>query len=128
MAESYHGRGRSKRTGTGGKRRPHRDKTLAELGGPFSATKVAGEDQRKIVRGRGGMAKVKLIKAAFANVVTKEGTKKSAIKRVLESPDNRHYARMNIITKGCVIETELGKAKVTNRVSQDGVVNAVLLA
>jgi small subunit ribosomal protein S8e len=35
--------------------------------------------------------------------------------------------RRNIITKGAVIKTELGDAKVTNRPGQDGLINAVLL-
>ena len=40
---------------------------------------------------------------------------------------NRYFTRANIITLGAVLETELGKARVTNRPSQDGVVNAVLI-
>ncbi len=128
MVEAFHGRGRTKRGGTGGKRKKHGDKSLSALGGPFAATKVAAQDARKASHTRGGGAKVKLKKAGFANVLTKEGMKKAKIKRVLESPDNRHYARMNIITKGCIIETDLGKAKVTSRPGQTGVVNAVLVA
>ena len=61
------------------------------------------------------------------NVVLKDGKmKKVAIKRVVESY-NTEYIRMNIITKGAVVETEVGKVKVTNRVGQDGVVNGVLV-
>jgi len=128
MVESFHGRGRTKRGGTGGKRKPHRGKRLSELGGPFTATKVAEEDVRKNVHTKGGGVKTKLKKAAFANVLTKEGFKKAKIKRVIESPDNRHYARMNVITLGSIIETEVGKARVTSRPGQDGVVNAVLIS
>ena len=128
MAESFHGRGRTKHGGTGGKRKKHADKKLSQAGGPFVATKVAPADVRKLSRIRGGGMKVKLKKAAFANVRTKEGMKKAKIKRVLESPDNRHYARMNVITKGCIIETELGKARVTSRPGQSGVVSAILVS
>ena len=128
MAESFHGRGRTKHGGTGGKRKKHADKKLSQAGGAFAATKVAPSDVRKLSRMRGGKVKVKLKRAAFASVLTKEGMKKSKIKRVLESPDNRHYARMNVITKGCIIETELGKARVTNRPGQTGVVSATLLS
>lgn len=128
MVEAFHGRGRTKHGGTGGKRKKHADKKLSQLGGPFAGTKVAPADVRKLSRTRGGSTKVKLKKAAFANVLTKEGMKKAKIKRVLESGDNRHYARMNIITKGCVIETEIGKARVTSRPGQTGVVNAVLVS
>jgi small subunit ribosomal protein S8e len=34
---------------------------------------------------------------------------------------------MNVITKGAIIETEKGLAKVVSRPGQDGVVNAVLI-
>jgi len=57
-------------------------------------------------------------------------TKKASVtdlKTILESPANRHFVRRNIITKGAVIETPNGKAKVTNRPSQEGFVNAVLI-
>ncbi|MEM4634066.1 MAG: hypothetical protein QW275_02835, partial [Candidatus Anstonellaceae archaeon] len=85
------------------------------------------EDARTVRSGRGGTRKVKLKFAKFANVLTKDGIKKVALRTVLETPDNRHYARQNIITKGAIIDTEIGKIKVTNRVGQDGVVNGKLL-
>ena len=53
--------------------------------------------------------------------------KKAAIKNVIENSSNRHYARANIMTKGAVIETELGKAKITSRPGQEGVINATLI-
>jgi small subunit ribosomal protein S8e len=52
---------------------------------------------------------------------------KSKIKTVKENPANPHYVRMNIITKGAVIETDAGLARVTSRPGQHGVVNAVLI-
>ena len=54
-------------------------------------------------------------------------SKKIEIKNVLETPSNRFLARQNIITKGTIVETELGKAKITNRPSQEGVVNGILI-
>jgi small subunit ribosomal protein S8e len=48
------------------------------------------------------------------------------IVKVLES-HNPEYVRMNIITRGAVVETSLGKVKITNRVGQDGFVNGVLV-
>ncbi|MDD5317592.1 MAG: 30S ribosomal protein S8e [Candidatus ainarchaeum sp.] len=127
MVEEFHGRGRTKRGGTGGKRRAARGKRLAEIGGAFAATKVDKQSVLKKERTLGGGMKGKLKKAAFANVLTKNGFRKAAIKRVLESPDNRHYARMNVITKGSLIETEIGNARVTSRPGQSGLVNAVLV-
>jgi small subunit ribosomal protein S8e len=114
------------RRGTGAKRVKSMDKKLAHVGGVFTATKVADKEVRETRRTRGGGKAPKLKKAAFANVATENGVKKVKILRVLES-HNPEYVRMNIITKGAVIETEIGKVKVTNRVGQDGIVNGVLL-
>jgi len=113
--------------GTGGRRRKFRDKKLAHVGGVFAATKVATKELKVPVRGRGGSIGMKLKKAVTINVVLKDGkTKKLPIKRVLES-HNPEFVRMNIITRGAIVETEAGKVKVTNRVGQDGVVNGVAL-
>jgi small subunit ribosomal protein S8e len=114
-------------SGTGGRRRKFRDKKLAHAGGVFASTRVADKDLKTGVRGRGGSSRVRLKRAAMVNVVMKDGKmKKVAIKRVIES-HNTEYVRMNIITKGAVVETEAGKVRVTNRVGQDGVVNGVLV-
>ncbi|MEM4348031.1 MAG: 30S ribosomal protein S8e [Candidatus Anstonellaceae archaeon] len=126
--ENYHGPSGSTIKGTGGKRGKHNDKKLRMVGGPFTATKVGKQDIRQMQRKRGNTFKVKLKTAHFANVLGKDGKiHKVSIRTVLETPDNRHYARQNIITKGAIIDTELGKAKVINRVGQDGVINARLL-
>ncbi len=114
-------------SGTGGRRRKFRDKKIAHVGGVFSATKVSESESKTSVRKRGGSLRPKIKKAAFVNVITKSGTKKVKIKKLLDS-HNSEYIRMNIITKGAVVETEIGKVKVTNRVGQDGVVNGVLVS
>jgi small subunit ribosomal protein S8e len=125
--ENYHGASGSTIKGTGGKRGHASDKKLRFVGGVFTASRVGKEDLRELKFGRGHIAKVKLRTAKFVNVLTKDGMKKVAVRTVLETPDNRHHARQNIITKGAVIDTEIGKVKVTNRVGQDGVVNGRLL-
>ncbi|MEM3023047.1 MAG: 30S ribosomal protein S8e, partial [Candidatus Bathyarchaeia archaeon] len=48
-------------------------------------------------------------------------------KGVVKNPANVDYQRRGIVTKGAIISTPLGKAKVTSRPGQDGVLNAVLL-
>ncbi|MEM3555168.1 MAG: 30S ribosomal protein S8e [Candidatus Micrarchaeia archaeon] len=125
--EQFHGKPKRKTTGSGKKLRKFRDKRLHEVGGAFTSTKIDEKPLARVERTRGGREKIKLKRASFANVATPQGIKKAKIKSVLESPDNRHHARMNIITKGAVIETEIGKARVTSRPGQHGVVNAVLL-
>ena len=113
-------------SGTGGRREKYRDKKLSHVGGEFTATKASDKDKRTEKRRRGGKTAVKLKKASTVNVVTKEGTKKAKVVRVIES-HNPEYVRMHIITKGAVLETDLGKVRVTNRVGQDGVVNGILV-
>jgi small subunit ribosomal protein S8e len=114
-------------SGTGGRRGKLSDKRLSQIGGVFSATKVSPKDVRQEKRRRGGSKGIRLKKAGFVNVVTKEGAKKAEIVRVVES-HNPEFVRTNIITKGAVLETKLGKVRVTNRVGQDGVVNGVLVS
>jgi small subunit ribosomal protein S8e len=126
--EQEHGPSKSKVSGTGGKKGKAGDKKLSMSGGPFTATKLAAKEVRKMNRGRGSTRKVKLKSAVFANIVTKDGIKKIKLKNVIETPDNRHHARQNILTKGAIVESEIGKIRVTNRVGQDGVVNGVLLS
>lgn len=113
------------RRGTGGSRGKYSDKRLAQIGGVFTATRVAKEDQREKQRVRGGTSRIRLKRAAFASVRTKEGKMvKTRILGVVGGP-NPEYVRGNIIVKGTLLNTEAGKVKVTNRVGQDGVVNAV---
>ena len=77
----------------------------------------------------GGNKKVFLMRVSHINVLEKgkKAAKKVEIKNVLETPSNRFLARQNIITKGTIIETSAGKVKVTNRPSQEGVINGVLI-
>lgn len=118
---------RSKRKVSGGRYHSHRSKKKYELAGYPALTKLE-EPQSKQVRVRGGNHRNVLISSDLANVADKTGKiKKVKIKTVADNPANKHLARRNIITKGALIETELGKAKVTSRPGQDGLVNAVLI-
>ncbi|MEM2947955.1 MAG: 30S ribosomal protein S8e [Candidatus Anstonellales archaeon] len=125
--EQYHEAYRGKVSkGTGGKRIENRDKRLAHVGGEFASTKTSESEKKKMVRTKGGGRKIKLQKAVYVNVATDKGVKKAKILSVLEG-NNPHYTRQNIITKGAIINTEIGKVKVTSRPGQDGVVNGVLI-
>jgi len=53
--------------------------------------------------------------------------KKVIIKNVLETPSNRFLARQNILTKGTIVQTEEGKAKIISRPGQEGVINGVFI-
>jgi small subunit ribosomal protein S8e len=120
--------GEKGRKTTGGKIRLARKKRKYELGRIPIHTKI-GKEKIVIVRTKGGGKKIKLAYASFANVLDKKTgkTQKAKIIDVLETPGNPKLARSGIIIKGAIINTELGKAKVTSRPSQNGVINAVLL-
>ncbi len=130
--EQYHGRSKRTNRGTGARTRTKSNKKLSKVGGPAIATKVAIEDEVKIIRTRGGNEKIKPRKAFHINVALKENgkniIKKAEIKSVDQSPENRHHSRMNIIAKGSILETNMGKVKVTSRPGQSGIVSGVLLS
>ena len=126
MATKWHLK--SNRRPTGGKVRRSSKKKRYQRGMAFLET-VVDERKAKHVRTRGGKTKVKLLSCDVASVADpKTGkTRKAKIVSVKESEASPHYVRRNILTKGEIIETEIGLAKVTSRPGQDGVVNAVLL-
>jgi len=119
---------KSKRSSTGARYISFRKKKLYEKGSEPSLTKI-GKRQAKNTKGTGGNKKVKLLLTETANVLDPKTKKyeKVKIKAVLENPANRHFIRRNIMTKGAVIDTEKGKAKITSRPGQDGTINAVLI-
>jgi len=117
---------RAGRKASGGRyKRPKKRK----LTGRQSQTRIVklGEEKTKVLRGRGGIQKTVSLQSNKVNVVSKGKSKKVSIKNVLETPSNTFLARQNILVKGAIIETDLGKAKITNRPSQEGHVQAVLL-
>ena len=119
---------RSKRKASGGRLIDSRGKRLHEMGRAPSMTKVAPKTLRK-TRTKGGNKKVGLLNVDVANLFDPKTKKYEKVKilSVVENPANRHYVRRNIVTKGCVVETEKGKAKVTSRPGQEGSVSAVLM-
>lgn len=86
-----------------------------------------GKEKRKTARRKFGNKKVRALSAEFANVVDSKNktAKKVKILGIVENKANLHYVRRNIVTKGAVVKTEIGNARVASRPSQDGVVNAV---
>jgi small subunit ribosomal protein S8e len=112
---------------SGGKYIKSRKKKKYENSGQRRIIKI-GEEKRKKQRIRGGKEKIVILKAEFVNIQSKgKKTKKVKIKNVLETPSNKFLARQNIITKGAILETESGKVKVTNRPTQEGTLNGILI-
>ena len=124
IKDSYMNKGRKI---SGGKYIANKKKKLYEVAGQRRIVKL-GEEKRRTKRTTGGNTKTFMLRAKFINVLTKSNKQKRAeIKNVLETPSNRFLARQNIITKGAILETDLGKARVTNRPSQEGVLNGILI-
>ncbi|MFC2134857.1 30S ribosomal protein S8e [Bacteroidota bacterium] len=119
---------KSKRKATGGRYKAKSYKRKAQMGRLPSLTSVA-EKKTRTVRVIGGNKKTRLLSINKVNLLDSKTKKTSVtdIKTILENEANRHWVRRNIISKGAVIETPKGKAKVTNRPSQEGFVNAVLI-
>lgn len=119
---------RSKRKVSGGRYTSTLSKRKHMVGGRPSLTKVSEKDHKKEVRAKGGNSKTKLLEANSVNLLDpKTGkTMKATVQKVAENPANRHFVRRNILTKGTVIETDKGNARVTNRPGQEGYINAVL--
>jgi small subunit ribosomal protein S8e len=113
---------------TGGKYHKFSKRKLHSLRGITRKVKLK-ETKNKILRTQGGHKKTVLLTANYANIMNPKTrkAKKSKILNVLETPSDRFLARQNILVKSAIIQTELGKARITNRPSQEGSVQAILL-
>ncbi len=120
---------RPTRTASGGRYKMFRKKRSRELGSDPTHTKAGEKLVTKAVRTRGGGQFTRILTADKANLMLSPGKfKLTKIKTVKENPANRHFSRMNVLTKGAVIDTDDGLAKVTSKPARHGVVNAVLIA
>ena len=45
----------------------------------------------------------------------------------MENHADPNYVRRNILTRGAIIKTDIGNARILNRPGQSGVVNAILI-
>ena len=120
--------GISVRKVTGGRIHPARGKRRTEIGLPPADTHI-GEEKRKVVRCYGNNEKILALRALYANVTNKADgkAKKVKITTVVENGANPNYVRRNLLTKGAIINTEIGRARIINRPGQDGIINAVLV-
>ena len=113
---------------SGGKYIKRMKKKKYALPGQRKVVKLSGEEKRKTKRILGGNKKNYLLKAKFVNVQEKgKKAKKVEIKKVLETPSNKFLARQEVLTKGTIIQTDIGKVKITNRPTQEGMINGVLV-
>lgn len=115
-----------KKKTTGGAIRKHGKKNRYQRGRDYLPARIA-EPKIKTLRVRGGNRKMVVLTTNVANIAVNGKYQKTKILSVVENSADSQFVRRNIITKGAVINTELGKARVTSRPGQTGVVDAVLV-
>ena len=96
----------------------------------FSVDTLLGDHSIRVKNSRGGNIKVSLVSDNSVNVIDKSNNsiKKVAITRVLKNPSNRDYERRGVITRGAILDTELGKVRVLSRPGQTGIINGILIS
>ena len=120
---------RSKRKYTGKKYRHFRKKRKREIERPRIDTEI-GSEKRKRQRTMGGNFKLKLFATQYINV-TDLNTNKTQKVRILGFEENlasKDLNRRHVLTKGAIVETELGNAKITSRPGQHGALNGLLVS
>ena len=117
----------SKRKPSGGKKRAYRAHRIFDVGRHPVET-IEGEQKLKKVSGRAGIEKVKIVRASVVNVSDPESgkTEKLEILDVISNPANADYNRRGVITKGTIVRTEKGLARIISRPGQSGALSAVI--
>ncbi|HEY6535882.1 MAG TPA: 30S ribosomal protein S8e [Candidatus Nitrosocosmicus sp.] len=113
---------------TGGRIIPNRSRRKFEID-RYPNEAVAGPIKNIVRKVRGNGVKVAFKTSDYANINDKDNkkTSKSKILRVTKNSANKDYERRGVITKGAILETEMGMARVLSRPGQDGVINAILV-
>jgi small subunit ribosomal protein S8e len=113
---------------TGGRTIPNRIRRKFEID-RYPNEAIAGQTQNIVRKVRGNNTKIAFKSSEYANINDQDNKKtvRSKITKVSKNPANKDYERRGVITKGAIIETESGLARVVSRPGQDGVINAVLI-
>ena len=116
----------SNRKSTGSRYKKMSKKHKCERGRDFVPATIGAS---KVVknRTRGGGQKLVVYKTESVNVMSKGKAQKAKLVSVSENTADPHYVRRNVVTKGAVVETDIGKVRITSRPGQDGVLNGVLV-
>ncbi|MGY5854589.1 MAG: 30S ribosomal protein S8e [Candidatus Thorarchaeota archaeon] len=119
---------RSGRKSTGARLRRFRSKRKHEMGRTPTET-LMGETKRRVVDSKSSRDKMPALRINIVNLTDpkKNETSRAELLDVEENKANMDYQRRKVITKGTIIKTSKGRAVVTSRPGQDGVLNATLL-
>jgi small subunit ribosomal protein S8e len=120
--------GRSSRTSTGSRVHKFRSRRKFEMGRVPTET-LMGEAKRRTIDSKGKMKKMPALALKYVNLTDPKSntTTRVEILDVENNPANMDYQRRKVITRGTVIKTSKGSARVTSRPGQDGILNAVLV-
>ena len=126
----WHGISRRKPSG-GRLKRPnrYRGKRRTEVSSEAQYAYIGEKDDRKMYRKNAGSLTARLLSANTVNVnLPKEGkTVKATINSVIANDANPNFIRRNIVTKGSIVDTSMGKVKITSRPGMHGVISGILL-
>lgn len=111
---------------SGGKTRRYRKSKKYDLGSEFSSPSL-GETKTEKKQARGNTEKTVTRSENSANLSINGEVKNVEIESVVENPANDNYVRRSLLTKGTIVQTSEGKARITSRPGQEGVVNAELV-
>ena len=125
----WHGISRRKPSG-GRLKRPssYRGKRRTEIASEKQFTMI-GDTSRKVYRKRSGSHSVRVLFDTTINVADKKTGKviQAILQSVSENAADPNYVRRNIMTKGAVVQPDLGSVRITSRPGSAGVLNGVLL-
>ena len=128
--EKWHGISRRKPSG-GRLKRPnrYRGKRRTEVSSEAQYAYIGEKDDRKMYRKNAGSLTARLLSANTVNVnLPKEGkTVKTTINSVIANDADPNFIRRNIVTKGSIVDTSMGKVKITSRPGMHGVISGILL-
>lgn len=113
---------------TGGRyKKTYKKKLYEKIGAPKQV--ILGAEKKRRIRIRGGHLKTFLLSTDKMNLFNKKEKKSKVvkIKNVVEVPSNPFLARKNVLVKNAVVETEAGKARITNRPGQEACVQGILI-
>ena len=120
---------RSRRKYTGKKYKHFHKKRKRNLERPPINAQI-GIEKKKKQRTLGGNYKLKLFSSNFINVTDLNTNKTSKVK-ILKFESNaasKDVNRRHVLTKGAIIETELGRVKISSRPGQHGILNGILIS
>ena len=108
--------------------RRFRSKRKHQMGRTPTET-LMGEIKKRTIDSRRKAKKTPALRLNLVNVTdsAKNVTFRAELQDVEMNPANMDYQRRKVITRGTIIKTSKGRARVTSRPGQDGILNAVLI-